>query len=376
MALAAGLVAGIGAFEGFTGSLIRHWTVPLVILGCGLALVMRSRWPIPAAVLCSGAVLAPVVFGQSFVLAGPIDILLIVPFLLAYTLGATSRLLAGLIAVALLAASTQAGSGAFNPIFLVITFGPWLAGRIIRSRHQLTQQLTARNQDLEAERERFSAESVRYERARIARELHDVVGHCVSVMVVQASAGQRLATSDPASVREVFDSIAEAITEAKIDVGRLVDLLIAEPGDQGLPDQDLPDLALVDELVRRAGRAGLDVTCRWIGDCQPLTAANANAAYRVVQESLTNALRHAPGAPVHITLRETGGRLEVKVVNDAPRQRTSGLEQSGTGRGLTGMRERIAACGGTVTATSTETGGWSVAALLPVGGAETTVRSA
>jgi signal transduction histidine kinase len=361
MALAAYLVAGIGAYEGFAGSPIRHWTVPLLVFGCGIALAMRQQWPVPGAVLCSAAVLTPVVFGQSFVLAGPIEILLCVPFLLAYTLGATSRLLAGLAAVALLAACTQAGDNAFSPVFLVITFGPWVAGRVIRSRHQLTEQLATRNLELAAEREHFSEESVRYERARIARELHDVVGHCVSVMVVQARAGQRLVTSDPGSVSEVFDSIAEAVTEARVDIGRLVDLLTVEPGDQGPPD-----LALVDELVLRASRTGLTVTCRWIGDCHSLTPANANAAYRVVQESLTNALRHAPGAPVHITLRETAGQLEVKVVNDAPQQRTSGLEQSGSGRGLTGMRERMAACGGTVTAAATVTGGWSVVALMPV----------
>ena len=108
------------------------------------------------------------------------------------------------------------------------------------------------------------------------------------------------------------------------------------------------------------------MSCRWIGDCPPLRSATANAVYRVVQESLTNALKHAPGSPVHITLRETDAGLQVQVINAAARQVQSGLERSGSGRGLTGMRDRVADCGGTLTAALTPTGDWRVAALLPI----------
>jgi signal transduction histidine kinase len=104
----------------------------------------------------------------------------------------------------------------------------------------------------------------------------------------------------------------------------------------------------------------------------------ANAAYRIVQESLTNALKHAPGAPVQITLHGQGSHLEIEVINGAARQRPSGLERSGSGRGLTGMRERAAACGGTVTAARTAADGWMVAARLPLSGqppAETVRRA-
>jgi signal transduction histidine kinase len=357
--LAACLVAGVLAFEGSTASLIREWTVPVVTLGSGVALVMRRRWVAVATVVWIAAAVVPVVFGQSFVLNGPIDVLLCVPFLLAYTLGSVARLPVGLAGVALLAAALQTGGNAFNPFFEMITIGPWLAGRIIRSRHLLNLQLAARNLELEAERERFARESVRYERARIARELHDMVGHCLSVMVIQAGAGQRLVASDPASVTGVFDSIAEAVQDAQAEIDRLVDLLAvaAEGG--------TPDLALVDELVRRASRAGLKVSCRWIGNCHDLGADTANVAYRVVQESMTNAFKYAPGSPVEITLRATDSRLEVEVINVASQQRSSGLERSGGGRGLMGMGERVASCGGTLVATSTATGGWKVAASLP-----------
>jgi signal transduction histidine kinase len=368
--LAACLVAGVLVGEGAAGSLIRHWTVPVMALGCGAALVLRQRQAAASAALCAAAVLVPVVFGQRSVLNGPIDILLCVPFLISYSLGTRDHLVTGIAGAALLSAGLQAGDRVFNPFFVMITFGPWLAGRIIRSRHHLILQLAARNRELEAERERFAQESVRHERARIARELHDAVGHCVSVIVVQASAGQRLADGDPASVNEVFASIGEAAEGARAEIGRLVDLLTTEPA-----DQVAPNLAMVDELVRRAGRAGLHVSCRRIGDCRPLRSATANAVYRVVQKSLTSALKHAPGSPVHITLRETDAGLEVQVINAAARHGPSGLEKSGSGRGLTGMRERVAECGGTLTPASTPTGDWRVAALLPID-APTGFRSA
>ena len=359
--LAACLVAGELAVEGATGSLTRYWTVAVMVVGCGAALAMRQRRAAPAAVLCAGSVLLPVAFGQSAVFGGPVGALLVVPFLLAYTLGSTARLWPGVAGIAVLAASLQASTSVFNPFFVMITLGPWLAGRIIRSRHRLALQLSARNLELEAERERFARESVRYERARIARELHDMVGHSVSVIVVQARAGQRLAGADRAAASEAFDSIAEAVQDARAEIGQLVDLLAADPAEAGPTD-----LAQIDELVRRAGRAGLDVRCCWIGGRRPLAPITANAAYRIVQESLTNALKHAPGAPVQVTLYEKDDHLEIEVTNAAARQSPSGLEQSGSGQGLTGMRERAAACGGTVSAAQSTADGWRVAARLPI----------
>ena len=260
LVLAACLVAGELALEGATGALTRYWTVPVMIVGCGAALAMRQRWAAPAAVLCAGSVLLPVAFGQTVVFGGPLGALFVVPFLLAYTLGSTARLWPGAAGVAVLAVSLQASTAEFNPFFVMITLGPWLAARIVRSRHRLALQLSARNLELEAERERFAQESVRYERARIARDLHDMVGHSVSVIVVQARAGQRLTGADPAAASEAFEFIAEAARDARAEIGQLVDLLALDPAEAGPTD-----LALIDELVARAGRAGLEVSCRWIG---------------------------------------------------------------------------------------------------------------
>jgi len=205
-------------------------------------------------------------------------------------------------------------------------------------------------------------ESVRYERARIARELHDIVAHCLSVMVVQASAGQRMPPADRDGVAEALESVAEAAAQAQTEVGRLVELLSGD-----LPAGGPPGLPMVDELVRRASGTGLAVTCRFAGSCDRLAPAASQAAYRVVQEALTNALKHAPGAPVDITIRGQDTGVALDVVNAAPRHQPCGLERSGGGFGLAGMRDRVAACGGRLTSCPTPAGGWRVSAVLPAG---------
>ena len=262
----------------------------------------------------------------------------------------------------LLLIGLQIGNGltTFNPIFFVLTIGPWAIGLVVRSRRRLTEQLAVRGRELEAERALFAAEAVRYERARIARELHDIVAHCVSVMVIQAGAGQRLTAVDPSLAAEAFDSIGEVAQQAEAEIGRLLDLLDAT-GQQGGAD----GLRLIGELVTRAAAAGLAVSCRFSGSSDGLPAPASDAAYRVVQESLTNALRHAPGAPVDVVVAGADGYVEIDVRNGPAVGPPSGLERSGGGRGLTGMRERVAACGGELTAGPAEDGGWRVVARLP-----------
>jgi len=224
----------------------------------------------------------------------------------------------------------------------------------------MTGQLEARNAELRAEQELFAAESVRYERARIASELHDIVAHCLSVMVVQASAGQRVADSDRDGMALALAFVAEAAAQAREEVGRLVELLAAEP--EAGPSANL---RMVDELVHRAAETGLRVSCHFAGSFDDLTPAASQAAYRVVQEGLTNALKHAPGAPVTVTIRTEGGQVAVSVENAAPQQQPSGLELAGGHYGLASMRERVLACGGTLTAGPAPAGGWQVQVLLP-----------
>jgi signal transduction histidine kinase len=288
---------------------------------------------------------------------------IVVPiFLLAYSLGTAADQRRSMVIVVLLVFGLQLQNGLtrFNPIFFVLTIGPWAVGLVVRSRRRLTEQLALRGRELEAERALFAAEAVRYERARIARELHDIVAHCVSVMVIQAGAGQRLTAVDPSLAAEAFESIGEVAQQAEAEIGRLLDLLDATEEERGADG-----LRLIGELVTRAAATGLAVSCRFSGSADGLPAPASDAAYRVVQESLTNALRHAPGAPVDVVVAGTGGYVEIDVRNGPAVGPPSGLERSGGGRGLTGMRERVAACGGELTAGPADRGGWQVLARLP-----------
>jgi signal transduction histidine kinase len=282
-------------------------------------------------------------------------------FLLAYSLGTADRVGPSVLALACLGLATQAAAGltVFNPFVVVSTVGPFGLGLVVRSRRRLTDQLAARGAELEAERELFAAEAVRYERARIARELHDIVAHCISVMVIQAGAGQRLASRDPALAAEALDAITESVQQAESEIGRLVELLGHDHG------RGFDGIRLVDELVARAGAAGLAVSCRFAGPTDGLSEQASQAAYRVVQEGLTNALKHAPGAPVDVVIAGAGGEVEVSVSNGPPGAPPSGLERTGGGRGLAGMHERVRACGGELTAGPAAAGGWRVTARLP-----------
>ncbi len=241
---------------------------------------------------------------------------------------------------------------------LMFTVPPYVAGTVLRLRNETADQLAHRVQEIEEERELFAEIALQHERARIASELHDIVGHAISVMVIQAAAGQRLVDADPQRAKEAFTAISESAKQGSKDLERLLDLL-------GEGHEEGPDLALVDEVVNRAGRSGLHVTCRFEGDRERVPPPIAHLAFRVVQESLTNALRYAPGAEVRIviSMQQAGGRLLVRVENDrAPR---SEPPLAGTGGGLFGLRERVHRLGGQFSAGATGSGGWAVEARVP-----------
>jgi signal transduction histidine kinase len=265
---------------------------------------------------------------------------------------------AGLVGLVAALEVNALGGDAFVPA-LILPAASWGAGRALRERELVADQLAARVRELEDEREAHAVLSVRYERARIASELHDIVAHAISVMVVQAGAGQRLAAHDPEATAEVFEAIAGAAREAEQDMGRLVALL----GDERAIGPS-PDLTLVEELVARAAGSGLKVTLRLEGEREGLPAPLGEAAYRVVQEGLTNALRYAAGALVTVGVRGVPGQMLVTVEN-GPSQALPELSDAGTGNGLRGLRERVAAQGGTVIAGPTEDGGWRLAAQMP-----------
>ena len=266
---------------------------------------------------------------------------------------------AGLVGAAELGVLLEGEPGV--PTLLVVATGGF-AGAALRERSLLARRLADRVAELEAEREQHAALSVRYERARIAAELHDVVAHAISVMVVQAGAGQRLAAVDPEATEEAFAAIAGAAGQARQDVGRLVALLAEETSDPG------PDIALLSQLVDRAVTSGLAVALRVEGDPTRLPPAVRQAGYRVAQEGLTNAMRHAAGASVDVDVAAGADGLLVAVGN-GPATRAGPLTGAGTGTGLTGLRERVDALGGRLVAGPTLDGGWMLRARMPAGGA-------
>ncbi|MEO7420898.1 MAG: histidine kinase [Ornithinibacter sp.] len=248
---------------------------------------------------------------------------------------------------------------------LMFTVPTYAAGTVLRLRKETADDLALRAQEIEDERELFAEIALRHERARIASELHDIVGHAISVMVIQAAAGQRLVDADPVRAREAFAAISESARQGTKDLERLIELLGGSTRDAG----GGPDLSLVDEVVTRAGRSGLNVTCRFEGDRDRVPQPVAHLAFRVVQESLTNALRYAPGADVRIVISvdeaSADRGLAVRVENDHAAQ--IGASLAGTGSGLVGLRERIQTLGGQFSAGKTGVGGWAVEVRLPVG---------
>jgi signal transduction histidine kinase len=342
----------------------QGWHALFFAVPYAAVLATWRRWPVAAAAVLCAALLAIRPLGLTPAFNGPLGVpLLWMLFFLAYALGAGAGVGAGLAATGLLAVCAEIAAGSFNPLGLMITIGPWLVGRAVLSRHRMTAQLRARNDELRAERELFAQESVRYERARIARDLHDIVAHCLSVIVVQASAGQRAAGIERSAVGTALESVAAAADQARAEIGRLIGLLGGEPASSAAARLDM-----VDELVRRASMTGMAVNCRYLGPHDQLSPAASEVAYRLVQEALTNAVKHAPGAPVEITVRGQDATVAVDVVNAAPPGQPSGLEGSGGGYGLAGMQDRVTACGGTLTCGPTAAGGWRVTGLLPVPG--------
>jgi signal transduction histidine kinase len=213
---------------------------------------------------------------------------------------------------------------------------------------------------------------VRLERARVARELHDIVAHCVSVMVVQAYAGELLTATDPDAAAQAFDQIADTANQADREIAYLVSLLVDEgspadrldpfPSAAFLTGEHLP--AAVQSLVASAKATGLDVTLHIVGATDDLQPAAAAAAYRIVQEGITNALKHSRGSPIQVSIA-SGETVTVEVVNGAARSMPDRLASSGGGHGLQGIRDRVVSLGGNVEAGPEPGIGWRLHAAFP-----------
>ena len=325
-----------------------------MVVGAALVGAWRHRL---ALVLGPLLLLVPLFLGPAFPTIAMV-VLLAYAALVAERFGGRAAWVAGL-AVAGYLSLIYVVSGDDSPGLLVLTVPGYLAGTALRLRRETAEALAERGRELDAERERYTAVAVRNERARIARERHDIVGHALSVMVVLAAAGQRLVARTPDAARASLDAIAGAARQGRTDLQQLIRLL-------GGADVGTPDLALVDEIVGAAARSGLAVSCQIDGNSDvgwDVDEAVARVAFRVVQESLTNALRHAPGAAVRVLLRPGPAALTVRVENAPP---PAGPHPGlvGTGGGLAGLRERVLSGGGSFAAGPTPEGGWQVEARI------------
>lgn len=233
-----------------------------------------------------------------------------------------------------------------------------VVGHLVRRWAQVRRTLAA---ELAAEQERGA---VLTERARIARELHDVVAHHMSLIAVRAETAQYRLGELPESARGEFAEISKESREALTEMRRLLGVLRSE-GDQA-PVAPQPGLADVSTLVDSARAAGTPVEFHVEGVLSGVPAAAELSAYRLVQESLSNAARHAPGAPVHLVLRRTENELFVRVRN-GPGAAGPADRPGEPGQGIRGMRERVTMLGGELSALPTGEGGFEVRATLPLG---------
>ncbi|MFC0530731.1 sensor histidine kinase [Phytohabitans kaempferiae] len=246
-------------------------------------------------------------------------------------------------------------------LFVGVTLVADVIGRYARSRSTLSAQLAEQSEMSELEKAR---RTVLEERTRIAREMHDVVAHHMSMIAVRAETAPYRLPDLPEPARAEFGAIAGAARTALTDMRRLLGVLRSE--DSAPLTAPQPGLADVPELVTAARRAGVSATLD-VAEGEPPPEAVGLAAYRIVQEALANASRHAPGAAVRVEIRPWTADLSVRIHNGPPTSAPPAV--AGAGHGIAGMRERATLLGGELTAGPSADGGFTVAARLPYRGA-------
>jgi signal transduction histidine kinase len=329
----------------------------------GLALAFRRRAPLAVVAIQAVAIVAQRAAGGEALDAA------FVPFMATafavFTLAAragTRELVVGAVligaadAIVAAQATDPGGSIAFVALFGVVL--PVAAGLSYGARTRLTHRLRERAEQLEAGRERRARDAVAAERRRIAGELHDVVTHSVSVMVVQAAAARRLVPTDPERAREAMEAIERTGREALDEMRRLLGVLRRADEDIALTPQ--PSLNRLDLLVRQASGAGLRVDLQVEGEVVAVPPGLDVAAYRVVQEAL-RAMQNAGEGDASVTVRYTRRGIELEVTGTAAVYEDAEAEVR-----LLGTRERIALFGGELHAGRRRGGGWALRAHLPL----------
>jgi signal transduction histidine kinase len=367
-------VVNVLALLPFRAQLHPAWLAVLLVIAQAVPLAWRRSHPVGAAFVIGAARVAYDRIGFSFA-PFPLG-----PAIAFYTIidrcGTAWRRIAVLI-VAIGVTVSQSGRGHSEPydaIFQAFIFlTAWAAGVLNRAKRARLQAAQARADQAEAQLDEQAARAAATERTRIARELHDVVAHHVSLMAVQAEAATSLLPGRPEQARQSVQVIGDTARQALTELRRLLGVLRApaEPP-QTAPSASLADLAAVLDQVRVAGLAvELDVE----GTPYPLAPSIDLTAYRIVQEALTNALRHTAASGAFVTLRYEPGYLTVAVTDHGPPRKMAAADGrakpggpgslASSGFGLAGIAERVASCGGNLTVGPTDGDGFAVAARLP-----------
>ncbi|WP_275558941.1 sensor histidine kinase [Streptomyces sp. 5-6(2022)] len=348
-----------------------------IALALGTTIALRRRAPekmLVLAILCGLAQMA------TDIRPNPTDFAMLV---IVYTVAVSSSRPASRFALGVAISASPLAALRWQPtqqgwwedvvsaVFVSIPFVlAWVLGDSIRTRRAYYAQLEERAARLEKEREAQSKVAVAAERARIARELHDVVAHNVSVMVVQADGAAYVLDSSPEQTRQALETISGTGRQALAEMRRLLGVLrTGEPGEENtyVPQ---PDVEQIDELVEQVRGAGLPVDFKVVGSPRQLPSGVELTAYRIVQEALTNTRKHGGpdvGASVRLTYFDDG--LGLLVEDDGRGAQHEMYEDGGadgSGHGLIGMRERVGMVGGTLDAGPRPGGGFRISALLPL----------
>ena len=375
--LLAAALSGAALYEIWVAPLTPDVGIPgprlentIIFLLIGLALVVRRRVPIATLFVVVIAVLIQrEIFLAPSVNQFPIEsfLALLVAF---YSVAAYAKprraAIGGALAGAMIIGVSLPYLIAGNPrqdtipswIFMATL---WLAGWAFRRQRTKSVRLEDKTTRLEREREERARAAVAEERARISRELHDVVAHSVSVIVVQAQAAQRLIDGEEHDARRALGSIETSGRQALVELRRMLGILRHTGEEPALDPQ--PGLGQLHALVEQFSESGLPVEVSIEGEAKPLPPGVDLSAYRIVQEALTNTLKHAGPAYTRVTVRYRDADIELEVIDDGAGTGKGG----GSGHGLIGMRERAALYGGTFESGEREGGGYFVRARLPLG---------
>ena len=364
---------------------VRAWLPPLLAIALSFPVAIRRRDPLLALALVLAGCVVTMAFG-GMLNRGPVLPLAIVLYLVAARCPRTIAIAGLAVSLWLLAAQALIlhwtglgpGDAIGSALTLIIV---WMTGVAVQQRRAYAARL----------REQVARAAVTEERLRIARELHDVVAHSMTVVAVQAGFGEYVFEQDPGEARAALGAIQRVTREALADMQRLLGVLRqgdpgpdnAGPDAAGLPGTaragslqltPAPGLADLDRLVATTAGAGVRVEVASVGGCPDISAAVDQSAFRIVQEALTNVVKHSGAEYCRVTVGCDDGHLSVEITDPGGNGRTAAAtngtgQASGTGHGIIGMRERVSLCGGEFTAGPMPGQGFRVAARFPLNGA-------